>query len=87
MRLFAKGDRVTQPQYGAGTITDVNEQHTVIDFDEHGSRTFVTSMVTLEASRTPAPPRGKSGGRAKGARKAPRKRAAAAEADAGESSE
>ncbi len=86
MRLFAKGDRVTQPQYGSGTITDVNEHHTVIDFDEHGSRTFVTSMVTLEASETPAPARGKSGSRSKGTKKAPRKRAAAAEADAGNAS-
>ncbi|MDE3153476.1 MAG: hypothetical protein KGN76_00115 [Acidobacteriota bacterium] len=82
MRLFAKGDRVTQPQYGAGTITDVNEHHTVIDFDEHGTRTFVTAMVTLEASQTPAPNRGKASGRARSAKKAPRKRAAAAGTDA-----
>lgn len=92
MRLFAKGDRVTQPQYGAGTVTDINEHHTVIDFDEHGSRTFVTSMVTLEASETPAPARGRLGSRSKGAKKAPgtkkapRKRAAAAETDAGNAS-
>ncbi|HVB38622.1 MAG TPA: hypothetical protein VND92_08795 [Vicinamibacterales bacterium] len=87
MRLFAKGDRVTQPQYGAGTVTDVNEHHTVIDFDEHGTRTFVTSMVTLEASQTPAPARGKGGSRAKSAKKAPRKRVAAAEASASDSSD
>jgi hypothetical protein len=24
MRLFAKGDRVTQPNYGPGTVTEVN---------------------------------------------------------------
>ena len=60
MRSFAKGDRVTQPQYGAGTVTDVNERHTVIDFDEHGTRTFVTSMVSLESTAEPAPPRAKS---------------------------
>jgi hypothetical protein len=79
MRSFAKGDRVTQPQYGAGTITDVNERHTVIDIDEHGTRTFVTSMVTLESTAEPAPARAKSA-RAKRPSRA-RARAAATAAD------
>jgi RNA polymerase-interacting CarD/CdnL/TRCF family regulator len=57
MRIFAVGDRVTQPQYGAGTVTSANTHHTIIDFDEHGVRTFVTSMVSLEATSNPAPPR------------------------------
>lgn len=55
MRAYTKGDRVSQPQYGAGTITDVTDRYTVIDFDEHGVRTFVTSLVTLEATNAPAP--------------------------------
>jgi hypothetical protein len=57
MAKYAIGDRVTQPQYGAGTITAVDESRTVIDFDEHGTRMFATSMVTLERSATPAPAR------------------------------
>jgi len=56
MRVFTKGDRVTQPTYGAGTVTDANERHTVIEFDEHGTRTFMTALVTLEATDEPAPP-------------------------------
>ena len=60
MRAFGIGDRVTQPQYGAGTITAVNEYHTVIDFDEHGPRTFSTALVQLEASNTTAPVRAKA---------------------------
>jgi hypothetical protein len=55
MRIYASGDRVTQPQYGPGTVTSANAQHTVIDFDGHGSRRFVTSMVMLEATTQPAP--------------------------------
>jgi hypothetical protein len=55
MRLYAIGDRVSQPQYGTGTITAVNEYHTVIDFDEHGARTFATRLVQLERSMTTAP--------------------------------
>jgi len=30
-----KGDRVVQPTYGPGTLVEVNEHHTVIEFDEH----------------------------------------------------
>lgn len=60
MRPYAIGDRVSQPQYGAGTITSVDERHTVIDFDEHGPRTFSTPLVKLERSNTTAPVRAKT---------------------------
>jgi hypothetical protein len=53
--FYSTGDRVSQPQYGHGTVTAVNQYHTVIDFDEHGSRTFVTLRVQLEQSATIAP--------------------------------
>jgi hypothetical protein len=43
---------------------EVNEHHTVIDFDEHGRRTFSTRLVVLQATSEPAPA------------KTPRKRAA-----------
>ncbi len=55
MRIFSKGNRVSQPQYGPGTIASTDEQYTVIEFDNHGRKTFVTHMVTLEASSEPAP--------------------------------
>jgi hypothetical protein len=53
--MYSAGDRVSQSQYGHGTVTAVNEYHTVIDFDDHGSRTFKTSLVQLERSATAAP--------------------------------
>ena len=65
MRLFAKGDRVTQPQYGPGTITSVDERHTVIEFDDHGRRTFVTTMVSLDVTSTAAPVKPRREGRKK----------------------
>ena len=68
MRRYAAGDRVVQAQYGAGTIVDVNEHHTVIEFDEHGRRVFSTPKVVLQSTNEPAP--------AKAAKKrAPRKKA------------
>ena len=55
MLKHAAGDRVSHSQYGDGTLTSVNEYHTVIDFDGHGVRTFSTRLVVLVASTTPAP--------------------------------
>lgn len=55
--MYSVGDRVSQSQYGHGTITVANDHHTVIDFDEHGSRTFATRLVRLERSSTLAPPK------------------------------
>jgi hypothetical protein len=68
MKAWTKGDRVVQPTYGPGTLVEVNEHHTVIDFDEHGRRVFSTKLVVLQATSSPAPA------------KAPRKRAVKAKA-------
>jgi hypothetical protein len=66
MKAWTKGDRVVQPTYGPGTLVEVNEHHTVIDFDEHGRRTFATRLVSLQSTNEPAPNKAKT----------PRKRAA-----------
>jgi hypothetical protein len=55
VRGYTIGDRVSQPQYGNGTVRLVDEHHTVIDFDEHGLRRFATAMVKLERSTTLEP--------------------------------
>ena len=65
MRRYTAGDRVQQAQYGVGTIVDVNEHHTVIEFDEHGTRRFSTRIVVLETSNAPAPARKTGARRAK----------------------
>jgi hypothetical protein len=75
MASFKVGDRVAQANYGTGTITGADDHHTVIDFDEHGVRTFATSLVTLERTSAPPParaakPRRASKGTAKATAKA-----------------
>ncbi len=55
MASFKIGDRVVQANYGAGTITGADDHHTVINFDEHGVKTFATSLVALERTASPAP--------------------------------
>lgn len=73
--MYSKGDRVTQSQYGAGTIVEANERQTVIDFDDYGLRTFSTPFVMLVRTAI-APPipsrrsRMKRGSRARASRRA-----------------
>jgi hypothetical protein len=55
VKLFAKGSRVSQSTYGAGTVTSSDERYTVIEFDQHGRRVFLTDMVTLGKTDEPAP--------------------------------
>jgi len=55
MRLYSPGARVSQAQYGDGTVTSADEYHTRIEFDEHGPRTFSTVRVSLTPSTTLAP--------------------------------
>jgi hypothetical protein len=62
--MHAVGDRVAHGEYGDGTITRVNEYHTVIDFDLHGVRTFSSPRVVLTPTTTVAPPKKPVGRRA-----------------------
>jgi 3-hydroxy-3-methylglutaryl CoA synthase len=55
MSTRSPGDRVAHAQYGDGTVSSFNHYHTVIDFDAHGARTFVSPRVVLTHSTTPAP--------------------------------
>jgi hypothetical protein len=57
MATFKVGDRVTQPNYGDGTIAGADDHHIVIDFDGHGVKRFATSLVVLERTSAPAPAR------------------------------
>jgi hypothetical protein len=54
-KTFAVSDRVSHFQYGLGTIAGFDQNYTIIDFDRHGRRKFVTSMVQLEPSDVLAP--------------------------------
>lgn len=55
IEAFSANDRVMHSSYGLGTIGQVNERHTTIVFDENGTRKFLTSVVQLARSSTPAP--------------------------------
>ena len=67
MKLFAKGNRVSQANYGAGTVVSSDERYTIIEFDNHGRRVFITDMVTLGKTDEPAPNKPAKGRRKKAA--------------------
>jgi hypothetical protein len=51
-----KGDYVKHALYGFGFVTEADSDRTSIDFDIHGTKKFVTSMMTIEPAGD-APPR------------------------------
>ncbi len=65
---FGVSERVIHPIYGTGTIADVTQPYTIIDFDKGGRKKFVTSMVQLEATSVEAPTKPASKSRAKKAK-------------------
>ena len=42
---FANGAQVEHGKFGLGTVLSCNEEHTVIKFDEHGEKKFISSIV------------------------------------------
>jgi len=52
---FSANERINHAIYGLGTISEVNDLHTVIEFDQNGRKKFVTSIVQLERTTVPAP--------------------------------
>lgn len=55
MSSFAKGDRVAETRYGAGTVVAVDERCTTINFDDGLVRKFVTRLARLTATSEPRP--------------------------------
>lgn len=54
---FRTGDRVHQQTYGVGEIIATSSPYVTIAFDDGMTRKFVASMVLLEPSFLPRPPK------------------------------
>lgn len=57
MKVLAEGLYVKHFQYGCGVVTESNEDRTSIDFDQHGLKKFVTSMMVVELAEGTPPKR------------------------------
>jgi len=42
---FAENAQVEHPKFGPGTVLSCDEQYVVINFDEHGDKKFIASIV------------------------------------------
>lgn len=59
MRGLAEGQYVKHFQYGCGVITETDADRTTIDFDLHGIKKFVTSIMVVEPAEGTPPKRSK----------------------------
>jgi hypothetical protein len=64
VKPLPEGQYIKHFQYGLGVITESDEDRTLIDFDLHGPKTFVTSILALEPAEG-VPPKRKRAKRAK----------------------
>ena len=48
MQVLSNGQQIKHQQYGLGVVTDSDSERTAIDFDDHGRKLFVTSLMTAE---------------------------------------
>ena len=70
MNILVEGQAIKHQQYGAGIVTESNNERTTIDFDDHGVKKFVTSIWSAELiGEPPATPPGKRRGRRKSTKK------------------
>lgn len=85
MNALPQGQYVKHYRYGFGVITESNDEGTSIEFELHGSKKFVTSLMVVELSHL-TPPKGfrskwvKTEPAARPARRAPSRKLVAAAA-------
>ena len=60
MKALAEGLYIKHFQYGLGVVTDSDSERTSIDFDLHGPKKFVTSIMVVEPAEGTPPRRSRS---------------------------
>lgn len=48
MAGLAEGQQIQHELFGAGVVTQSDEERTTIDFEAHGTKKFVTGMMKVE---------------------------------------
>ncbi|NDQ58699.1 MAG: hypothetical protein GZ088_16665 [Acidipila sp.] len=57
MKAVPKGQYIKHFQYGLGVITESDAEKTSIDFDLHGPKKFMTSLMVVEPAEGTPPKR------------------------------
>src|SRR5579862_3271054 len=75
VQAMAEGQTIKHEVYGLGVVTASDGERTSVDFDDHGAKLFVTSIMTAELiGEAPAtPPKTKRRPRLRPPRKLPRR--------------
>src|SRR5712692_4031301 len=62
VQVMQEGQTIKHVMYGLGIVTASDQERTAVDFDDHGPKLFVTSIMTAELiGEAPAtPPKTKS---------------------------
>ena len=60
MKALAEGLYIKHFQYGLGVVTDSDAERTSIDFDLHGLKKFVTSIMVVEPAEGTPPKRARA---------------------------
>jgi len=57
VKALAEGLYIKHSQYGNGVVTQSDVERTTIDFDAHGIKKFVTSLMVVEPAEGTPPKR------------------------------
>jgi hypothetical protein len=57
LKALEEGAYIKHFQYGQGVVTESNSDRTSIDFDIHGMKKFVTSIMVVDAAEGTPPKR------------------------------
>ena len=57
MQVLPEGQYIKHELYGLGVVTESDAERTIIQFDDYGTKKFVTSLMTAEVvGEAPAKP-------------------------------
>jgi hypothetical protein len=84
VQVMQEGQTIKHDVFGLGIVTAADAERTSVDFDDHGPKLFVTSILTAEVIGEPpaTPPKTKRRRKASAAAKASKKAAVVAAAAA-----
>jgi hypothetical protein len=60
LKALSEGLYIKHFQYGLGVVTDSDSERTSIDFDLHGLKKFVTSIMVVEPAEGTPPKRSRA---------------------------
>lgn len=60
VKALTEGQYIKHFQYGCGVVTESDAERTTIDFDLHGIKKFVTSIMVVDPAEGTPPKRSRS---------------------------